>query len=341
MNNLGPFPKPIYDELVEGFHDAFGIRYLSVAGLVILACEHIQTFEDEVRLVWRAPASFTKYTFLVNRYLVLGSLVAAMHAICGFNGAVYSNYGCTVILSYISIASAVSMGLANLLVLVRVLGLWDKNRRVLLILVSTYVISYSVTCGFLAASIAELAPNVRWVPVINVCALTTKSRYWTTTWAAPFLFDATVLTLTIYNAFARPRSASIRITDTMRQDGILFFVVSSCLAGVNLGFTSSKRPSRVSYAALLVWAMITVTLNRLLLHIRYSEIRFELSEKQFLNSPPSFMDEDESEVDEESGQRTATTLISPFTVKSAHHTNLTDTNPFAPVAHIEMQSFFR
>lgn len=51
----------------------------AAVGLVILLYDHVLTFVDEVRLVWRAPRSFPKYAFLFNRYLVLACLLVVTY----------------------------------------------------------------------------------------------------------------------------------------------------------------------------------------------------------------------------------------------------------------------
>lgn len=42
----------------------------TVFGLAILLYDHVVTFRQEVAYVWKAPNSFAKIAFLVNRYLV-------------------------------------------------------------------------------------------------------------------------------------------------------------------------------------------------------------------------------------------------------------------------------
>jgi len=42
----------------------------TAAGTVVLLYDHIMTFPDEYRFVWKAKPSFVKYAFLLNRYVV-------------------------------------------------------------------------------------------------------------------------------------------------------------------------------------------------------------------------------------------------------------------------------
>lgn len=48
-------------------------------GLVVLFYDHCLTFADEVEYIWPAPTTYAKYTFLLNRYTVLGTLLAVAY----------------------------------------------------------------------------------------------------------------------------------------------------------------------------------------------------------------------------------------------------------------------
>lgn len=55
------------------FHFVTTVVYsgsLPVAGVVVLLFDHVLTFGDELLYIWRAPTSFAKCAFLLNRYLV-------------------------------------------------------------------------------------------------------------------------------------------------------------------------------------------------------------------------------------------------------------------------------
>ncbi|KAG8698677.1 hypothetical protein FRC08_005766, partial [Ceratobasidium sp. 394] len=48
---------------------AFASKCLSVAGVCVLAYDHILTFSDEVRLVWKRKWSIVSTIFVLNRYI--------------------------------------------------------------------------------------------------------------------------------------------------------------------------------------------------------------------------------------------------------------------------------
>ena len=54
----------------------------AAVGLAVLLYDHILTFADEIELIWPAPATYAKYMFLLNRYIVLGTLLAVAYGAC-------------------------------------------------------------------------------------------------------------------------------------------------------------------------------------------------------------------------------------------------------------------
>lgn len=49
-----------------------------------LLYDHILTFDDEVRLIWRAKTTFPKVLFLINRYMVPASIILKAHGMEDF-----------------------------------------------------------------------------------------------------------------------------------------------------------------------------------------------------------------------------------------------------------------
>ncbi|KAI0027898.1 hypothetical protein K488DRAFT_16604, partial [Vararia minispora EC-137] len=271
----------------------------TAAGLVCLLYDHILTLSAEVTLVWRAPRSFPKYAFLANRYLVLATLVIInsgtfsliMHnhefmppaAFSGISGAAYNDNVCRGVLLFSSLTSIISIGFANLLILIRVLLLWDKERHVLIFLVSAWFLSYCATIGLMTATIVLLDPGVQWNPLVRICAVTTASPTLIAVWALPMLFEVSVFFATVYNAISRPRASGTPLAGVLHRDGALFFFAVTCLRIVNLAFAATQNPRLIAYPVLcalpshipytefllpcsFTWSLITICVHRLLLH---------------------------------------------------------------------------
>ncbi|KAI0047555.1 hypothetical protein FA95DRAFT_1662655 [Auriscalpium vulgare] len=270
MSTTQTLPPAIIDEIVSGLHIANGIRYLSAIGLTILLYDHLLTFADEIQYIWKAPRSWAKYVFLANRYTVAALLIAAAHEMCGFNGVKYSH---TVLLSALSVVSVFSISSANLLVYIRVLLLWDKQPRVLVLLSVFFVVTTLTVTGCMIASAIILIPSVEWSDLAHICTLTKSSRIFVSVWGAPMLFEVTILGMMIYHALSQPRTARVALTSTLYRDGTSFFVVITAVRACNVAFAATADPRRMSYPVFFSWAIVTLVVNRLLIRIRSSEVK--------------------------------------------------------------------
>ncbi|THH14801.1 hypothetical protein EW146_g5580 [Bondarzewia mesenterica] len=162
--------------------------------------------------------------------------------------------------------------MANILVLFRVVLLWDKDRTVLRLLIATFVLSFTATFSTMLVMITILAPSMEWSSIAKMCITTRTSPVLIAVWASPMGFEIIVLVLTTYNAFARPRAAQVHLAKTLHRDGALFFLALLILRVINIIFAATANPGKTMFAVFFVWAMVTLTLNRLLLHIRAAEV---------------------------------------------------------------------
>ena len=65
------------------YHRTFGFltaALVSVIGCVLLLWDHLLTFQDEVKYIWKLPVEFHKLVFLFNRYFVAGSMCFSVYS---------------------------------------------------------------------------------------------------------------------------------------------------------------------------------------------------------------------------------------------------------------------
>lgn len=51
----------------------------TAVALAVVLYDYALTAPDEINLVWTAPTTYAKYMFLLNRYVVLGTLLAVAY----------------------------------------------------------------------------------------------------------------------------------------------------------------------------------------------------------------------------------------------------------------------
>ncbi|KZT72144.1 hypothetical protein DAEQUDRAFT_763260 [Daedalea quercina L-15889] len=271
---------------VSALNDAFATRYLQAIGLTVLFYDHVLTFADEVRLVWFAPCSLAKYAFLFNRYLVLGTLITVACGACfilTLDATLVAKQwlssmkpfllGVLTGSSRVSMIAVISIGIANMLVLLRVVILWDERPAVLKLMVVAYAVSLVAQVTTIILTLLHILPGVTWSSVAGMCITSQSSHVIVAVWASPMLFELFVLISTALNAIDRPTSAQTPLVRALCSDGILYFISVSTLRALNVALAgaSLSRSSFTLLGVFLVWAMTTTIINRSLLQFRVKQ----------------------------------------------------------------------
>ncbi|OCH85703.1 hypothetical protein OBBRIDRAFT_289258 [Obba rivulosa] len=265
---------------VTPLRDLFATRYLSAVGLVALVYDHVLTFEDEVSLIWMAPHSIAKWMFLVNRYFVLCMQIALAYVLCGFVGLVMTNKNrCQHTLSAFPLASLLSVCIGNMLVLQRIVILWDRRVIIVKVMIAGFLIGFSAQVITMALVVKRLAPSVEWMSSVGACVITRSTPLLIVLWSSAMLFEGLVLLTTTLNALDRPRTIHERLAGVLRRDGIQYFAVITSLRILNLVLAvfAINRPSLIFLGTFFVWALTTTALSRLLLNLRRIEIGSNIS----------------------------------------------------------------
>jgi len=255
----------------QDFRDANAARYLSGIGLVLLLWDHAITFADEVQLIWKARPSFAKYAFLVNRYLVACDLFTAAFFMNHFSSTPISDKTCKIFFVVSPMLGVLSIGLANILVLLRVLTLWDRDRGVVKLMTIGFLVSFAATTGTMIAAVTIFLPGIRFDTTLHMCITTESSKVLTGVWASPMVFEILVLAATCMNSLTTPRKSDTALRNALHRDGIAFFSTITILRTFNLVVAAVAPPPLILLGMFFVWAMTTLTLNRSLLNIQKAE----------------------------------------------------------------------
>ncbi|KAH9894890.1 hypothetical protein C8Q73DRAFT_790093 [Cubamyces lactineus] len=305
MESLLSFPS-------SAFRDLAATRYLSAVGLIVLFYDHCLTFADEVEYIWTAPATYAKYTFLLNRYAVLGTLLAVAYEMCGFVDSTFTDTGHFIFSC--SMLAIVSIGIANLLILQRVVILWEHRPIILKVMTVGFLLSFTLQVVTMVLTLVHVLPSIQWSDPLGMCIATQSSHILVAVWASPLVFEVFVLTSTALNALDRPRTVELPIIKALHSDGLGFFLAITCFRVLNLTLAAISRPSLTFLGVFFIWAMTTTVLNRLLLHLRRAECR-PYPASAVDRSSPDFdpdLDSDLDDVEAEAWDYRRSRAISPF-----------------------------
>lgn len=266
------------DIVSQSIRDASTSRYFIAAGAVVLFYDHLITLPDECRFVWKAKPSFAKYAFLLNRYAVLSVMVLVLPATCGI-GPTLSNLQCQCIVLATGMASIISMGIANALILLRVLVLWQDNRNITRRLWGGYLLSLLVTASMMLLTCIKALPGIRWSTDTRTCVPAMKTPFLPAGYGAPIFFEVLVIYLVAYHALSTPRTARMPLNRSLRQNGLAFFTTVFFLRLVSMFAAIYVRASLVFLTVFFIWASVTVNLSHSILRLRRADVKHYLLAK--------------------------------------------------------------
>jgi hypothetical protein len=255
-------------------------RYMTVAALIIVFYDYILFFRDERRLLWSSPRSLLKCIVLANRYLVPVCLLVSFIALSGFVGYNLTNNACRTLVAVIGACNFASLAVGNGLMTVQVIRLWDLNPIVKYVAWSGYAIAYITSFVFFIVGHLKQV-HFEWSPELHSCIVTQLSPLVIPIWGIPLLYEGMLLMALIWNAVDRPRMTDTSIVKLLRKDGIIFFLVMTASRVLQLCLVATQRPIYYLLTNHLVWAIITVTLNRSILSM--------LQERQSFQQRSSFL----------------------------------------------------
>ncbi|CAK5270501.1 unnamed protein product [Mycena citricolor] len=202
------------------------LRYISVCGLVILVCEHIVTFEEELRVIWRnkAMSTWRKVAFGINRYLV--------ESVVALTVAGESLSQCTLPLSYKPISLSFQWSdIPTDHIRACHAFLWYFGTVLITFSATSHGPSFSSNVLYILSvlivgilSVSDLQRSFLYSPFFRVCLLAATPRVLVIVFGIQTGCDVSVVMLMIYNTLAQPRRSNSEMKTTLRKDGVPFLV---------------------------------------------------------------------------------------------------------------------
>ncbi|KAF9558955.1 hypothetical protein CPC08DRAFT_638345, partial [Agrocybe pediades] len=194
--------------------------YVGFASFVILIWDHIDTFADEVELVWKGKRKgLFVYLFLFNRYFTpLGFIVNLF--VYSF---ILSPTRCAQFVRYEGCTVAIAVEVVGLMMLLRIKALYPHQKWIInclwcILLFETAMNAWLISRGQRVSFHSLLACSMVFDPAISNLA---SSSAW-----IPLLYDTIIFGLTLYRTVPpiRREEASY-IVKRLLEDGLLYYSV--------------------------------------------------------------------------------------------------------------------
>ncbi|CAE7149568.1 unnamed protein product [Rhizoctonia solani] len=193
-------------------------------GYALLIYDHILTFPEEVRFIWKAKKSPVVIMFLLNRYITPIVLAIDIYD----KGGISTYMSHTFCLTWYFMEAMwyiTSFGIVHALVAMRVMAIWGRPRWIVLLLSGLWLAYFCTSLGILFASLFTKAHTVHFEPLLKVCYLTIAPFLWGC-WVPPLLLEIVLFGLSCVQAFQAGKfTARTPIIRVLFRDGALHFTV--------------------------------------------------------------------------------------------------------------------
>lgn len=265
ITSLATLSNSTNEEFVESI---VNIRFITTSIYVCLILEHISTIPKEVEFIWKAPHSLVRLLFLLFRYSTLAGITILTHSVAGIVTPLSQSF-CKHVVASLTALSVLAMGIADMIVVLRVSVLWGRQRTALLILATAFILTYLATIACAAVAASQLVKFTSYNSVLRICIPEIKPDAILGVWIPGMVFDVIVLFMTSLNAFSRPRNVSTPLTIALYRDGITFFLILAGLRALNLFMTIFSTVYLVGIC--VSWPLSAIVLSRLIFHLQHVE----------------------------------------------------------------------
>lgn len=264
-----PFDSPqALDAAERTLHHLLITRYTAAAGITLLLYDHMLTFGDEVKYIWKSKEwTAPKYMFFIVRYGVPLAVLGHIIQMSGLSDITLSDAFCR---GYFAVSTAfglTTIAMTNFIVLLRLWVLWDRDRTAVAVTVFAFVLTNAVALGMLIFMITRVYATVTWDPRILMCSPDSRLPIGGL-WIPGLVFEVIIFVMACFNALYRPRPSHDALAKVLYRDGLTYFAVLFTMRIINVVVGFVAPLSLIFVGVFFVWCTTTITTTRLVINIR-------------------------------------------------------------------------
>jgi len=262
------------DALFDEVRQVQAQSYLGIAAFCLLCYDIVITWDIEISLVWPAPLSLVKVLFLFNRYAVPGVYIWNVYMLSGTLTSVPGDSYCYYFFAFnLAMQAITTNGVGATLILLRVYALYNRNKRILALLVFLLLVELGMTLGISMYASVVTRDQMVFEPIFGTCALLTHLSWLWVVFLSMIIFDVTVFALILWKTWEHVRAAGpagVRssLFSVMLYDGVAYFAMMLAGETLNLVAFSSFPPTLFLVGLQIMWCVNTSMVSRIYLSLR-------------------------------------------------------------------------
>ncbi|KAJ7115060.1 hypothetical protein C8R43DRAFT_124672 [Mycena crocata] len=268
--------------------------YLFLVPITFLYWDHLMTFEDEVRFLWKKTRTPSTYCFLLNRYLAFfGDIV-----VCVFIFTTVPDSVCKRVNLFRQILLVLNQVTICVLLTLRIYALW-RDTRVWMYMLGAGGILMAVSMWAISGKGGIPVPGVEGCHIANS---QTIGIHLAVPWEALFIYDIMVFAALLSKSFQNRRESvtilsGLSLLKLLIRDGAIYFGV---MAVVNLGnimtFYFAGPLLRGSLSTMASCISVTM-MSRLMLNLHKVESKGIFSTTAHIKHSGTFLSDDDDTIE--------------------------------------------
>ncbi|EIW60023.1 uncharacterized protein TRAVEDRAFT_70524 [Trametes versicolor FP-101664 SS1] len=249
-------PTPLDVAQASAEYWVYAVRFnnaLVLVGFTTLYYDYLLTLSDEIEHFWKsANLSIMSVLFVVNRYFGLLGPIA-------------------VVIEYFGDIS--EMAIVAVMLMIRTYALYDRSRRILVILIVTHLAG-AIMC--LVAIVTNIGPVNTLTPLpfrFTGCDLSLTNNqaiHLALAWGAMLWFDTTIFILTLVQALRMRHMFPGRLLEIMFRDGTVYygFMVAANVSNISTFLITRSGSPLKGLDTTLTNVLSTTLASRIILNLR-------------------------------------------------------------------------
>ncbi|PPQ68733.1 hypothetical protein CVT24_007560 [Panaeolus cyanescens] len=294
----------LIDYVLTGLWHVQVTRYAQLGSSVIIVFDHILTFGDEIELIWQSPWSLGKALFILNRYYCLAAVIFnnygffsttltdsvivsiyirdALHYLTSDDpprslfAPMNVMYSCQRFFDWQGWTGLIACMLAEGILQMRLYALYSLNKKVLAVMLSTFVVSTAVAAWIMHSALSTIKATA--TPLLGgagmFCVPSNVPKNFYTFWIPMLAFECLLCVLALIRGFQTFRSGGSlfqsgrKLVGVLIRDSIFYFLIicatylTCLLVWIAAPVTLLEVPIGFSLA------MSCVLSNRIVLNVR-------------------------------------------------------------------------
>ncbi|KAF8172132.1 hypothetical protein BJ912DRAFT_1047325, partial [Pholiota molesta] len=237
---------------------------ISIGALSIQVWEFVAHLTDEVEYLWRGRFKSVKALYFCSRYVMLAFQIANQIFSYGIGSRIERTGNCSKLFIFKCLMGHLCLNVLEMILLIRVYALYNKNPRV----------KYFLAVVFVSSSILEITGTtfiIRSLLRMNGCQPPKTGKITVATYGSGAgMFQFVIFTMSLYKLVCDGRLSKTPLTSLMLREGIIVYVTLTAImmallmhelvGKVDLGFCRAVFSCYVS--------LISMSASSLILNMR-------------------------------------------------------------------------